>query len=317
MSPSRLVLHADDFGMNRAVSDGILHGFRHGLLTSTSLLANAPDAARALSQWRELLADQAAGWLPSGDARRRLGDPDCPFDLGVHLNLTQGRPLGGDRYPAELLDPKGRFPSVLSLFARLRRSGGKFREAIHAEWRRQIQFLCDHGLQPTHLNGHQYVEMLPAAAEIVPQLMQRFGIKTVRVAWEPALLRNTALHGLGIAKWPLALVKHVFATRFRSLIDARRIAHPDAFYGTAHAGHVDLKLLRLFLASSQNHRFVEVGLHPSQSPAEISSEDRSNGWLDPLALYRPAELRMLASEELPRSLESSGWRLGRLQLLAR
>jgi len=309
---SRLVLHADDFGMNRAVSDGVLHGFQHGLLTSTSLLANAPDAARALSQWKELLADQAAGRLPSADVRRRLGDPDYPFDLGVHLNLTQGRPLGGDRYPAELLDPEGRFPGVFSLFARLRRSGDKVREAIRDEWRRQIQFLCDHGLQPTHLNGHQYVEMLPAAAEIVPELMGQFNIKAVRVAWEPALLRNTALHGFRIDKWPLARVKHLFATRFRKLIEARGIAHPDAFYGTAHAGGVDLKLLRLFLASSQGHRLVEVGLHPGQSAGETSPEDQSNGWRDPLTLSRPEELRMLVSEELPRCLESSTWRLGRL-----
>ena len=189
--------------MNRAVSDGILHGFRHGLLTSTSLLANAPDAARALSQWKGLLIERSNGWLPSAEARRRLDDPDCPFDLGVHLNLTQGRPLG-DRYPGELLDAEGRFPGVFSLFARLRRSGDKLRDAIRDEWRRQIQFLCDHGLRPTHLNGHQYVEMLPATAEIVPELMKHFGIKAVRVAWEPALLRNTALHGFGIAKWPLA-----------------------------------------------------------------------------------------------------------------
>ena len=46
--------HADDFGMSRAASDGILHGFEHGLLTSTSLLANAPDAGRAMEQWPRL-----------------------------------------------------------------------------------------------------------------------------------------------------------------------------------------------------------------------------------------------------------------------
>lgn len=102
--------------MNRAVSDGILHGFRHGLLTSTSLLANAPDAARALSLWKGLLIERSNGLLPSAEAHRRLDDPDCPFDLGVHLNLTQGRPLG-DRYPGELLDAEGRFPGVFSLFA--------------------------------------------------------------------------------------------------------------------------------------------------------------------------------------------------------
>ncbi len=273
--------------MNRAVSDGILHGFRHGLLTSTSLLANAPDAARALAQWKELLADQAVGRLASADVRRRLDDPNCPFDLGVHLNLTQGRPLGGDRYPAGLLDAEGRFPGVFSLFARLRRSGDKLCEAIRAEWQRQIKFLCDHGLRPTHLNGHQYVEMLPATAEIVPALMERFGIKAVRVAWEPALLRNTVLHRFQVTKWPLARIKRLFAAKFRRLVDARRIAHPDAFFGTVHAGGVDLKLLCLFLAGSQDDRFIEVGLHPGHPAEQVSPQDRSNGWRDPLALSRP------------------------------
>ncbi|MFZ1935816.1 MAG: ChbG/HpnK family deacetylase [Thermoguttaceae bacterium] len=309
-----LALHADDFGMNQAVSDGILHGFRQGLSTSTSLLSNAPDAARALSHWKELLVERAAGRLPSSDVRRRLGDPDVPFDLGVHLNLTQGRPLD-DRYPAELLDAEGRFPGVFSLFARLRRSGGKWREAIRGEWRRQIEFLCDHGLRPTHLNGHQYVEMLPATAELVPELMTHFGIKSVRIAWEPALLRNIALHGFRIAKWPLARVKHVFATRFRTLIDARRIAHPDAFFGTAHAGGVDLKLLQLFLASGRCYKSIEIGLHPGHSAEEPSAEDQSNGWRDPLALSRPRELQMLVSADLPRCLESHSRRLSRFQLL--
>ena len=110
---SSLVLHADDLGMNRAVNAGILRGFRHGLLTTHSLLANAPDAVWAIEQWKSLADEPTAGQLPSADARRKLGDPDCPFDLGVHLNLTQGRPLTGSRYPAELLDHEGRFPGVL------------------------------------------------------------------------------------------------------------------------------------------------------------------------------------------------------------
>ena len=37
-----IILHADDFGMNPAVTAGIVRGFEHGLLTSTSLLTNAP-----------------------------------------------------------------------------------------------------------------------------------------------------------------------------------------------------------------------------------------------------------------------------------
>ena len=61
----RIVFHADDFGMSRAVSDGVLQGFAHGVLTSTSVLANAPDVSRALGCWKDLEADRAAGSLAS------------------------------------------------------------------------------------------------------------------------------------------------------------------------------------------------------------------------------------------------------------
>jgi len=309
-----LVLHADDLGMNRAVNEGILHGFRRGLLTSASLLANAPDAAWAIQQWKILAAERAAGQLPSALARRKLSDPDCPFDLGVHLNLTQGRPLTGSRYPAELLDPKGRFPGVFALFARLRRCGDRFHAPLRAELERQVEVVCDHGLRPTHLNGHQYIEMIPAVSAIVPDVMERFGVGVVRVAREPSLFRTTVLSGFRIGKWPLACVKHHFAGRFRKLIDARGIAHPEAFYGTAHAGGVNLGLLRLFLASGRKHRLVEIALHPGEAAAGVSTEQEADGWHDPLAVLRSGELQMLVSPALPAFLESSGWRLGRLSI---
>src|SRR3974390_2075132 len=99
-----IALHADDFGFNRAIDAGIVRGFEDGLLTSTSLLANAPEAASALDAWRQLAARQSERILPSMPRRQALGDRDQPFDLGVHLNLTQGRPLTGQNFPDELLD---------------------------------------------------------------------------------------------------------------------------------------------------------------------------------------------------------------------
>ena len=109
--------------MNPAVTAGIFQGFEQGLLTSTSLLSNAPDAARALDGWRQLESRREQGSLASRAPRERLHDPAQPFDLGIHLNLTQGRPLTGPRYPAELLAADGRFPGVFGLFNRLRRRG--------------------------------------------------------------------------------------------------------------------------------------------------------------------------------------------------
>jgi chitin disaccharide deacetylase len=312
-SPPRLALHADDLGMNRAVSDGILRGFQNGLLTSTSVLANAPDVARALEQWKSLEADRAAGRLPSVAARERLGDLNSPFDLGVHLNLTQGRPLSS-RYPPELLDSKGRFPGVFTLFARLRSTGDRFHAAILAELDGQVQVVCDHGLRPTHLNGHQYIEMLPSVTTVLPKLFDRFGIDVVRVARERALLKSTVLRGRPWS-WPLACVKRAFATRFRARMHALGIAHPDVFFGTAHAGRVDLRLLRLFLASARDDQLVEIALHPGEEAGELPAEGRTNGWHDPLGRIRPNELQMLTSAELVAAIEATNWRLGRLSQL--
>jgi hypothetical protein len=146
-------------------------------------------------------------------------------------------------------------------------------------------------------------------------------------------LRTTLFHRLGILKCPLALVKRRFAVRFRARLDSLGIAHTDAFFGTAHAGAVDLRLLRLFLQSGRTYRLVEMALHPAESApllprssveepsctgckqavAHDDAKRNSTGdWLDPLAAARPKELRMLISDELPQLLESQDWRLGRL-----
>ena len=188
----RIVLHADDFGMNADVTDGILRGFDEGLLTSTSLLINAPDAARALDCWRQLESRRREGGLQSAARRRSLDDPSQPFDLGVHLNLTQGRPLIGARFPAELLDCNGHFPGVFGLFRRLRRARPAALGRIEEELACQVQFMIDRGHQPSHINGHQYIELLPPVGRSVEMLLERFHIPIVRVAREPSWRRSFA-----------------------------------------------------------------------------------------------------------------------------
>ena len=202
-----------------------------------------------------MAAEHAAGRLPSNGVRGGLGDPPCPFDLGVHLNLTQGRPMGSG-YPAKLLDADGRFPGIFSLVARLWRFGNMFRGVIRDELERQVQFVCDHGEQPTHLNGHQYVELLPTVTGILPEIMRRFGIKVVRTAWEPRLVHVAALkHCAGIWKAPLSCAKSAFGRRFRSAMDAAGFAHPDAFYGMSNTGRVNLDLIKLYLDNAKGCRF--------------------------------------------------------------
>ncbi len=310
-SPARrITLHADDLGMNPAVTAGIFQGFEQGLLTSTSLLSNAPDAARALDGWRQLESRREQGSLASRAPRERLHDPAQPFDLGIHLNLTQGRPLTGPRYPAELLAADGRFPGVFGLFNRLRRRGAAVAAAIEEELACQVQFMLDRGHRPTHLNGHQYIEMLPVVGGVVESLLERFQIRVIRVAQEPSWRPSFTWPGISTSQWLIGGLKKLFAGRFRQRMLGKQMLFADVFFGTMTAGTTSLETIRAFLSTIRDFQLAEIGLHPSAKPdATLKAAD---GWRDPLADLRPHELAMLVSVELEELLAASGCRLGRL-----
>ncbi len=321
-SARRVALHADDLGMNPAVTDGILQGFERGLLTSASLLSNAPDAARALDGWRQLESRRRQGTLASTTRRQRLQDPAQPFDLGIHLNLTQGRPLTGPRYPAALLDAGGRFPGVFGLFRRLRRNGAWAAAAIEEELTCQVQFILDRGHRPTHLNGHQYIEMLPLVGRVVESLVEKFRIPVVRVAWERSWRQSFTWPGISTSQWLLGGLKKVYAGRFRQQMLGKNVSFADEFFGTMTAGTTSLETLREFLAAERDFQLAEIGLHPSARPAGTmsgtmypwswSAAEAADGWHDPLVLMRPRELEMVVSAELEELLAARGCRLGRL-----
>ena len=251
-----LVLHADDFGMNEAVSRGVLTGFRQGLLTSTAILTNSPGCSWAIAQWKNLQSQFSQHELLSIEPRERLSDSPAPFDLGIHLNLTQGRPLTAGNYPALLLDDDGRFPECRSALARrLLISGWQFRAGIERELAAQIEVLLDHRIAPTHLNAHQYIDLFPVVASTIPGLLQRYSIRVVRVPWERGLTRSTLLSRFEpihwrLGNWCLGQVKRMFA--FHHLIEMKRhgVSHPAAYFGTSHAGRIDLDLMQDFLATA-------------------------------------------------------------------
>ena len=306
----RIIFHADDFGMNTAVNLGILSAFRDGLLTSTSILANAPAAEVACQSWGKFVLEHASGTFASSEKRRQVSESSLPFDLGIHLNLTQGRPLTGEQFPAVLLDPNGDFPGIGKMFARLRLATSSQRNAVEAELHAQVAWMCDHGLRPTHLNGHQYIEMIPQVSTLVPGILSRFSIGTVRVALESGLVRNVLFRG-DIAGWGLAQVKRHFAKCFRSQMVRANVSFTDRFFGTSHAGRIDRQLISRFLTQSANVRTTEIGVHPAV-PLTADHLPSSDPWFDPLAKSRPMELQWLCDHSLVDELTARGIGLGRL-----
>jgi hypothetical protein len=142
----RLIVNADDFGLTRGVSAGILAAHRHGVVTSTTVLVTA-----AVDR------DQLAAARDTG-----LG-------LGIHVNFTLGKPLTGR---ASLVDGTGRFlrdPRRAAASAR-----GK---DVEAELEAQIsKFLSLLKKPPTHLDTHHHVGLYPPMREAVIGAARRLGV---------------------------------------------------------------------------------------------------------------------------------------------
>lgn len=315
-----LCLHADDFGMNPAVNAGILRSLETGLLTSTSVLANAPAADAALSAWSRLDLIRRSPGFPGRSLRHRVSDRCASFDLGVHFNLTQGRPLTAE-FPEELLDRDGCFPGIFSLFAKLGRlpaqtvAGTPARrtaDAIARELRAQVEVVTAHGLVPTHFNGHQYIELIPVVGGIVIALAREYGIDTIRVAREPQIMRYALSRDAGPVQAALGLVKRQYAQRFARAVATARLTSPAAYFGTLHAGKITTELLDAFLEAGRRYRSVEIGLHPAEVVRGTNGVAASPEWSDPLAEVRPRELDWLCAPTTADLIAASGYELGRL-----
>jgi len=146
----KLIVNADDFGYTPGVTRGILRAHKDGIVTTTTLMANAPDTEGAAKAAR---ANKA-------------------LDVGVHLVFTYGHPLSPVDRVRSLVTEAGAFPRVTDL---LRSGKPKADEALveaRAQYARVRQLL---GRDPTHLDTHHWVHDLPALEDAVIALAKETG----------------------------------------------------------------------------------------------------------------------------------------------
>lgn len=137
-----IAICADDYAMSPAISAGILEALDAGRISATSAMANRP---------------AFADMMPDLLSRAHR----C--DIGLHLNLTLGTPLGS----SPDLASDGRFPSYPMLF-RMAILGRIPRDEVAQEIARQFdrfEEVC--GRTPDFVDGHQHVHVLPGIRRLV------------------------------------------------------------------------------------------------------------------------------------------------------
>ena len=145
----RLIVNADDLGRSAGVDRGIVRAHREGVVTSATLMANAPGAGHGAALARE---------TPT-------------LDVGVHLVLTFARPLTDPSRLRSLVRPDGSFGRPSELLARdLDRD-----EALveyRAQYSRAREIL---GREPTHVDTHHWVHDHPALSWALCELARETG----------------------------------------------------------------------------------------------------------------------------------------------
>ncbi len=154
---NKIIINADDYGLSVSSTEAILSAFRENLITDTTVLANGEDFDNAIQKAKD------------------VGITD---KLGIHFNLTEGKPLTKDicRFPEFVSN--GEFHGKINRTKRLTKAQ---RRAIYTELTAQINKLLTVGIMPNHADSHHHIHTAIFIAPIVARVCKENGIKKIRL----------------------------------------------------------------------------------------------------------------------------------------
>ncbi|MFZ0636123.1 MAG: ChbG/HpnK family deacetylase [Candidatus Acidiferrales bacterium] len=273
-----LIVNADDFGLTPGVNAGIVRACREGILTSTTLMANAPAFDDAVA----------------------LAKANPGIDIGVHLVLIGGRSVAPPEEIPSLSKKNGDLPgSLFELVGRL--SGGLIQsQDIEREFRAQIERIIAAGIQPSHLDTHKHTHAHPIVMEELFRVAREFGILRVRKPFEEtrvaAKVPKPETH---LTQRFLISVAGMAAPAFRRGLKAYSLRAPDYFFGVTLTGYLCSNALR-HLISQMPEGVSEIMCHPGVYDADLQQTSTR------LKEHRQVELDALLDSEVGKAVRDTG-----------
>lgn len=235
-----LIVNADDFGLSEGINRGILSAHENGILRSTSLMPN--------------------GCAFDDAVRIALDTPS--LDVGVHLCLIGEKSVAPTEDLRGMVSADGLLPESHPVFTRQLLSRRFSVGAVQTEIRAQIERVLTAGIDPTHIDSHQHVHMLPAVFSIVLDVAREYGISAVRVPLEQS---QPDRGGFFSRLMHTLFLPRVGQTRLRQ-VEAAGLRTADWFWGLGTSGTMDETSLMDTLRSLRPG-VNEIMCHPGFSDA--------------------------------------------------
>ena len=158
---SRMIINADDFGLNKSRTIAIYDAYKSGLITDTTMVANGDAFDEAL----EIIKND-------GEFAQRVG---------IHLNLTECKPLTSEMQNNTRFTTNGRFNKYFKShnpsFTKLSRDEKRI---IYNELDAQFSKLIGNGVKISHVDSHHHVHTGLKICPIVFSLCKKYEIKKIR-----------------------------------------------------------------------------------------------------------------------------------------
>jgi predicted glycoside hydrolase/deacetylase ChbG (UPF0249 family) len=219
-----LIVNADDFGLCREISVGILRAHEVGIVTSTSVVSVG-------RHFKEGCFDL-----------KRSG-----LDVGLHLTFVDNeRALTG---PIKgLTDAKGVFlKDKAHVIPRILLKAYD-RNALAKELYAQAHRLAEAGFTITHIDAHQHLHLLPGITWMVIEIAKHFTIPWVRIPKS----KIGDIKGSGL---------NILGRRFRQISARLGLRHTDHCLGFDHSGHTHQEIL-MELLNEVRPGITELIMHP-------------------------------------------------------
>jgi chitin disaccharide deacetylase len=178
--------------------------------------------------------------------------------VGLHVVLVEGRPaLPPEKLP-DLVEASGRLRADMARLA----LDICVRPAVRAQLRAEIeaQFRAYHatGLALDHVNAHKHFHLHPLIANEVIAIGRRYGMRALRVPYEPAAIVAAVEPGARgfpgyVAPWTRLLARRVRRAGLRA---------PDWVFGLAWSGAMSAARLGQLIRHLHSG-LTEIYLHPA------------------------------------------------------
>jgi hopanoid biosynthesis associated protein HpnK len=240
-------VNADDFGLAPGVNRAILELHAAEVLTSATLMAQAPATEEAVKM---------ALAMPT------LG-------VGCHVVLVDGNPVSDKRAIPSLVDRvTGLFYPTLGSFLK-RHFTARIRSAeVEAEAAAQIALLQSFGVRLTHVDTHKHLHMFPGILRPVLRAAKAAGISAIRNPFEPIWSLNATADAPEMRRAEVVLLRR-FESRFRRIVKEEGFETTDGAVGVLATGSVKIATVHALITAMPEGTF-ELVSHPGYRDEQLA-----------------------------------------------